>query len=576
MRSFLPKALGLLALLTPASARAAGLDVEAWLRRPGVKLLVVEFYASWCKPCMEAVPKWRALHEKYRKDGLRLVVVATQDAQSGCANPGWSPDEVICDDDGFLSERFGAQNLPAAFLWSWQGNLLSSKSHVEEVEQKLTRWIRRSPRVDVQVDTLAAGAKIRAATLRDMVRARLRDDDKLVVVATESERKALRRIQARSLKENFRSAYQCELGQEVSANSLLKVTITGRSRKRLQLSLLSAERGCLVASSVVDWLPQKAAVSVAEAVSSLLQRVRGKTQYPWSKSVPQKKSRLASYDALGKELKALKRKEQQETKRREAKSAEIKRAWEMVRAFATEEAIAKPRRVKALNRFLADYPNDNPYRAPAKTLLGSLTKKPPKLGFSIYDSDNDGIINSKDLCPDSAEDPDGYKDEDGCPDPDNDQDKIPDPEDKCPLAPETVNGFEDSDGCPDRPPLKKKAVTVTGKRLELTSRVFFTPGSARIKKRSFPILIEVASILRRFPKMKIRVEGHTDSSGRQNTNMRVSEQRAKAVKKYLLGQGIAAGRVDAAGYGPNRPLDTNQTPKGRANNRRIEFVITAR
>ncbi len=80
-----------LALLSPSTAEASGLDVAKWLRRPGVKLLAVEFYATWCKPCMEAVPKWKALHERYKKDGLRLVVVATQDPQGGCVNPGGSP-----------------------------------------------------------------------------------------------------------------------------------------------------------------------------------------------------------------------------------------------------------------------------------------------------------------------------------------------------------------------------------------------------------------------------------------------------------------------------------------------------
>ncbi|MBI4818084.1 MAG: hypothetical protein HY791_17615 [Deltaproteobacteria bacterium] len=57
-------------LLTSSSALAAGLDVDGWLEKPGVKLLAVEFYATWCKPCMEAVPKWKALHEKYRKQAF--------------------------------------------------------------------------------------------------------------------------------------------------------------------------------------------------------------------------------------------------------------------------------------------------------------------------------------------------------------------------------------------------------------------------------------------------------------------------------------------------------------------------
>lgn len=77
-------------------------------------------------------------------------MVATQDADGACSNPGWAPDEVICDDDGFLAERFGATSLPAAYLWGWQGHLLAKKAHVEEVEGQIEAWMKRTPRVDVE------------------------------------------------------------------------------------------------------------------------------------------------------------------------------------------------------------------------------------------------------------------------------------------------------------------------------------------------------------------------------------------------------------------------------------------
>ena len=60
------------------------LDVAEWLGWPGVKLVAVEFYATWCKPCMEAMPRWAALKDKYRAQGLRVVVVNTLDPQGGC------------------------------------------------------------------------------------------------------------------------------------------------------------------------------------------------------------------------------------------------------------------------------------------------------------------------------------------------------------------------------------------------------------------------------------------------------------------------------------------------------------
>src|SRR5215470_4868126 len=95
----------LFALLLALPARASGFDLDAELKRPGVKLVALEFYATWCKPCMEAVPKWKALHERYQRDGLRLVVVSTRDPGGGCTNLPWLPDAVICDDDGRLADR---------------------------------------------------------------------------------------------------------------------------------------------------------------------------------------------------------------------------------------------------------------------------------------------------------------------------------------------------------------------------------------------------------------------------------------------------------------------------------------
>ena len=79
-KAFLLATLALPAVFMPSLAHADDtLDVQSWLNRPGVRLLAVEFYATWCKPCMKAVPRWKALHEKYADEGLRLVVVATRD-----------------------------------------------------------------------------------------------------------------------------------------------------------------------------------------------------------------------------------------------------------------------------------------------------------------------------------------------------------------------------------------------------------------------------------------------------------------------------------------------------------------
>ena len=80
--------------------------------------------------------------------------------------------------------------------------------------------------------------------------------------------------------------------------------------------------------------------------------------------------------------------------------------------------------------------------------------------------------------------------------------------------------------------------------------------------------------MRDFPDITIEIQGHTDSRGGDDYNMRLSGERAEAVRQYLMQQGIAAGRLTARGYGETRPIDTNRTEAGRANNRRVEFVRT--
>lgn len=268
-------------LLAAPSAHAGELDLRAWLDRPGVKLLAVEFYATWCKPCMDAVPKWKALHERFRKDGLRLIVVATRDPEAGCSSPGWTPDEVICDDEGILADRMGASNLPAAFLWSWQGTLLTRGGHVEEVEATIEKWMYAAPRVDVRVSGVAPRSGIGETALQDLVRSELSRSDKLVVVATAEERAALAELKRAAYSERFDEKTRCEIGKELPPNALLDVQVLGAgSRRNLSLRLLEASRGCLVGNALVGWNPDRPQVSVAEAVAELFQKLRPAIQMP--------------------------------------------------------------------------------------------------------------------------------------------------------------------------------------------------------------------------------------------------------------------------------------------------------
>ncbi len=98
----------------------------------------------------------------------------------------------------------------------------------------------------------------------------------------------------------------------------------------------------------------------------------------------------------------------------------------------------------------------------------------------------------------------------------------------------------------------------------------------KVLAKSEPLLNEIADVLKENPTIKISIEGHTDSTGRYKSNVKLSQGRAKSVMQELIKRGIAKDRLQYAGYGPDKPIDTNDTPEGRANNRRVELRITER
>jgi outer membrane protein OmpA-like peptidoglycan-associated protein len=187
------------------------------------------------------------------------------------------------------------------------------------------------------------------------------------------------------------------------------------------------------------------------------------------------------------------------------------------------------------------------------------------------DNDGDGIPDGFDQCVDKPEDMDGFEDEDGCPDLDNDKDGIPDKDDKCPLKPENINGFEDEDGCPDKGPPPK--VKIERGMIVILDKIFFDTGKATIKPQSFNLLDQVALTIKAHPEFKIRVEGHTDSQGKQDANIKLSQERAESVRTYLIKKNIEPDRLQSVGYGPATPIADNKTKAGREANRRVEFHI---
>lgn len=196
---------------------------------------------------------------------------------------------------------------------------------------------------------------------------------------------------------------------------------------------------------------------------------------------------------------------------------------------------------------------------------------PEKQGCPFVDSDKDGIDDESDACPKEAEDVDKFEDDDGCPDLDNDGDGIADLEDKCPLQAEVINGVKDEDGCPDSSDSK---VRVTRDKIEIFEMVYFDTNKATIQARSKNILNQVRSVLRANPQIQsLRIEGHTDSRGSVKSNQDLSQRRAEAVLKYFVDSGINASRLEAKGFGEMRPVEDNKNKKGRTENRRVEFFI---
>ncbi|HSG82587.1 MAG TPA: OmpA family protein [Gemmatimonadota bacterium] len=209
------------------------------------------------------------------------------------------------------------------------------------------------------------------------------------------------------------------------------------------------------------------------------------------------------------------------------------------------------------------------------------------------DFDGDGVTDDMDRCPGTAL---GVRvDVNGCPI-DSDADGVFDGPDLCPNTPAgaTVNQVGcplDSDGdgvydgidrCPNTP--QEREVDEVGCSLVqaglergrlILSSIFFQTGSSDLMPQSRRVLDEVGQALLDRPEIRVEVQGHTDSTGGADTNLRLSEQRARSVFTYLVSTfpGLDRTRFVVRGLGESRPIATNDTPDGRSMNRRVEFVV---
>ena len=193
----------------------------------------------------------------------------------------------------------------------------------------------------------------------------------------------------------------------------------------------------------------------------------------------------------------------------------------------------------------------------------SKDKCPEVKGIALFDgcpdSDNDGIQDTEDACPNKK----GLAAFKGCPDTDNDG--VQDSEDKCP----NQAGIVSNNGCPEIK-ITEKAKQIFQKAM---TGIQFETGKDIIKKSSAVSLDNVVSVLKENPDWNVEVQGHTDNVGNYDSNKTLSEKRALAVKKYLESKGVT-NKMISNGYGSDKPISDNKSPKGRALNRRVEFNIT--
>lgn len=109
--------------------------------------------------------------------------------------------------------------------------------------------------------------------------------------------------------------------------------------------------------------------------------------------------------------------------------------------------------------------------------------------------------------------------------------------------------------------------------LDFKSDATFDSGSAELKPEAISEMDRVAEIINRYPNTNIRVEGHTDSVGSEEFNLKLSEQRAQAVKDALVSRNVAASRIQVIGFGESQPIADNNTESGRLQNRRVSIII---
>jgi len=181
-------------------------------------------------------------------------------------------------------------------------------------------------------------------------------------------------------------------------------------------------------------------------------------------------------------------------------------------------------------------------------------------GCPIPDSDGDGINDEEDKCPSVA----GIARYQGCPIPDSDNDGVNDEEDNCP----NLAGPASNHGCPEVDASTQSKVDVMSKNIAWT-----TTTSTTLSTRSNKSLDQIASMLTADPNLKVTIGAHSSNAGDADQNKTMTQQRADAIKAYLVSKGVAASQIESTGFGGEQPIADNTTAAGRTKNARVELRL---
>jgi OOP family OmpA-OmpF porin len=127
----------------------------------------------------------------------------------------------------------------------------------------------------------------------------------------------------------------------------------------------------------------------------------------------------------------------------------------------------------------------------------------------------------------------------------------------------------------EEPPKPPPRVELRDNKIEIHEKIQFEVNKAVIKQESYSLLDEIVKVIKENPQIrKISIEGHASAEGDAKANLKLSDERAKSVRQYLVDHGIPGDMLTAKGYGSTKPIATNDTEEGREKNRRVEFVVT--